>query len=235
MSDEARILDDLRRASIDTAVQQLRAIHELNAATLGTRPLAKAGAGDAASEHLVGLARLLLTTYNEHLRFQSRHFEYVAERTRELARLYHPEDDADVSETALTLRAAPGDVATTGFTVENLRAATAEVSFCTSEFRSEDGRRRVGAQVMVGPRAAARIRRPGSERHVEPGARRIFDVSVKVDPALFHGSDRWFADTVVVKDGRVAARLALSLEVTAAAARARARKPARGGGRGTRR
>jgi len=225
MSDEAKLLEDARRASIETLVQHLRGIHELDRVTADLRPAARAapGAADAANDYLLGLARLFLGSYNAFLQFQSRHFDYVADRVRDLVKLYTPSDEGDVSDARLALREELDETAKGRFMLENVRRATADVSFCTSEFRSADGADRVSARVEIVPVAAAAARRGGSDRHVEPGTKRTFDLSVRLDPGLFRAGQRYFADTVVLSEGKVAARLALTLEVAPAGGRARPR------------
>jgi hypothetical protein len=214
MSDEAKILDELRRASLDTAVQRLRTLHELHDAIGRPSSVAPKGAADGTRDYLVGLARLALNAYNAYLRLQSDHFDRFAARAHEVGRALRSADDGAVSETTLTLRGALGDEVGAGFTLENERGAAADVSFYTSEFRSGDGRHRVVAPVRIAPRARA-------DRRIAPGARSIFDVAVSLDAELFDRSDRWVAETVVMRDGAVAARVVLSVEVRAPVARAR--------------
>src|SRR5262245_59793135 len=142
MSDEAKFLEDLRRASIDTVVQQLRAIHELNQAAGPPPARAKDAGGDAAqaaNDYVLGLARLFLHNYDAQLKFQSRHFEYLASRVREFYRVYRPAGAAAPSHTTLRLRGAPGETVTRGLRVENPGSTAADISFNTSEFRDADG------------------------------------------------------------------------------------------------
>lgn len=232
MSDEAKLLDELRGASLATAVQQLRTLHELYGAIAPAAAPKAPGGADATHDYLVGLARLALNAYNAYLRLQSEHFDHFAARAREVGRILRSADDAAVSETMLTLRGALGDEVGAGFSVENERGGVADVSFYTSEFRSDDGRHRVAAPVRITPRA-------GVGRQIAPGARSVFDVAVTLDAALFDRSDRWVAETVVMRDGAVAARVVLSVEVQpgapggrrAARPRVQKRRAKRGGKR----
>jgi hypothetical protein len=231
MADEAKVLEELRRASLGTVVEELRAIRELYDAIAGPRSVAPKGpdGANATHDYLVGLTRLALNTYNAYLRLQSDHFDHFAGRLREVGKLFRPADDGAGSETTLTLRGAIGDEVGAGFTIDNERGGIADVSFYTSDFRSGDGRVRVAAPVQITPRA-------GANRQIAPGARSVFDVAVLLEAALFAGSDRWLAETVVMRDGAVAARVVLSIEVQpgAPAARGGARRRARKGARGKR-
>jgi len=228
MSDEAKILDELRRASLETVVQQLRTLHELYDAVGGPPAVAPKGAADGTRDYLVGLARLALNSYNAYLRLQSEHFDHFAARAREVGRLLRSPNDGGISETTLTLRGALGAKVGAGLSLENEQGGVADVSFYTSEFRTEDGRHRVAAPVQITPRA-------GVDRRIAPGGRSVFDVVVSLDAGLFGGSDRWIAETVVMRDGAVAARVVLSVEVRRPAGgakrRARPRPRKRGGKR----
>jgi len=226
MSDEAKILDELRRTSLETVVQQLRTLHELYDA-IGGPSVAPKGDADGTRDYLVGLARLALNSYNAYLRLQSDHFDHFAARAREVGKLLRSGNAGGVSETTLTLPGALGAEARAGLSLENEEGGVADVSFYTSEFRSEDGRHRVAAPVAITPRA-------GVDRRIAPGARSVFDVAVSLDRALFAGADRWIAETVVMRDGAVAARVVLSVEVGrgAPARRVRARpRPRKRGGK----
>jgi hypothetical protein len=228
MSDEAKILDELRRASLETIVQQLRTLHELSGASGAPAPVAPKGAADGTRDYLVGLARLALNSYNAYLRLQSDHFDHFAACAREVGRLLRPADADAVSETTLTLRGALGDEVGAGFTIENERGGAADVSFFTSDFRSDDGRERVVAPVRITSRA-------GADRRIAPGARSVFDVAVSLDAALFDRSDRWTAETLVMREGAIAARVVLSVEVQAGKARAQRRARPRARKRGAKR
>jgi hypothetical protein len=228
MSDEAKLLEDVRRASIQTVVQHLRAIHELNQAAGPPPPRAKGGAGDpaqAANDYVLGLARLSLNSYDALLRFQSRHFEYLAGRVREFNRLYRPAGAAAVSQTTLRLRQR-GDAAEAGLVVENPGGGAVELSFNTSEFRDADGRPVGAVPVMVAARRGAR-----GDRRLEGGAQETYDLLVPLDPRLFAAGERYEAETLVLMDGVLAARVTLLLDLGGGVGRVRgreARKPARG-------
>jgi hypothetical protein len=232
MSDESKFMDELRRASIDTTVQQLRVMNELKASAPSSVPPGmrrKSGRESAPGDYMLGLARLMLNNYNELLRFHSGQFDYIAGRLRELGELYWPRDDEGVSEAALHLKGPVGGDASKGFVLENLHATATEVSFSTSEFSPAGGGPRFGAGVTVAPRDPASAEGADAGRTVASGTRRTFNLRVRLDAAVFQPGERYRAETHVLVNGKIAGRLALELQVgVASAVRPRA-TPARRG------
>jgi hypothetical protein len=216
---EADFLDELRETSLESAVQQLRLIHELKerarrAAGLEAPPPAEqAPPGTTTGDVLFDIARLSLNYYNQWLKLSARHFDHVVDA------LLHPAGQpvAEPRRPARLLLHASGPrrgAAAARFLIENPLSTAAEVSFSIPSFRAAGGGDPFQAAVTFA-RVETRGGAPGGGFRLEPRQSGAFRLTVRLDEPFAAGR-RYAGEAWVLADGRVVGQLVLELEVTAA-------------------
>lgn len=210
-------LQRLREAALNTAVQQLRVIHELRRTHQGTPALgsgsAPASAGGkpktTASDFLFDLARLSLGNYEAWLKVSGNHFDFIADSLRHLSG--KPSSEPAAHRLELTTYGKIGHAAHARFVLENPDEAKMGVSITAQEFRAADGSR-LDARVEYHRVAPDDTPLPPGDLVLFPREAARIGVAIAIAPGAAAGHYR--AEGFVLVGARVAGQLAINLDVT---------------------
>jgi hypothetical protein len=210
MSKEADFIDELRRASRQTAADALHLFHVMRRA--GDEAMEKASkrsrsAADEADgdgrDFLFRLARFFLDGYNDSLRIHARFFEQVTEGLREIGRSH---DRSACARGRLTLSGPLGGVAKAGFKLANEFADPIDPVFSFSELETVADGERFGAHVTVAPA-------DDEPRTIEPGKRRAFEVTIALEETRFRAGDEYLGRIYAHLDHTIVAEVEVELRV----------------------
>ncbi len=211
IENDADVLVRWRKAAIDTAVQQLRLIHELK----GKPPVAGVSGphapGAAPSECpppkkpptdlpglLFDMARLSLLNYEQWVKLSGKHFDFIADALRRLGGR-----EPRVSRLALNGKGAAGETSSLRFVIENPLTQRADVSFTAVALKAADN-----PTPLSGSFTGVL---PGTTPTLEPRQSGSFELSIPVGPgakaALYTG------ESSVVVGGQVVGVLCITFEV----------------------
>ena len=227
MSDTEELLKQSREALLDTAVHQLRLIHEMKrgqqAAQKPGRPaLPRMIASDEGSDLLFELARLSVHSYSRLMKITSQHFDGIVEQLRGMTgtQTCAPPTPPQV---ALEVRGKPNDhpKLSTPFCIENPFRVPVEVSFSDPAFclaaqwpGAETDRFHTTVYYLrdtdpPGPRL-----RPGQAICLAPADQVKLRAAVTLSKR-FHPGQQYRGEAYVLSQGRVSGLLCFKVSVSA--------------------
>jgi hypothetical protein len=180
-SAEARFIDDLEKAAIETAVEQLRSIHRAKQVRRSpvlpgsgscadiTRPLEDPWFGAFVFE----AARTQLETYNRLLDLSSRYADHIIDYLRAVL----PGGRGTNAPAAIEIAAPPGAPVSSRFLVENRLISMAKVTFAPKllHFRDESGVERFRISYRIKP-----VPSSNQKPILRPGEPRVYRLTFKV-------------------------------------------------------
>ncbi len=218
------LLETSRTAVLDTAVQQLRLIHELKqnhrawTAKSGTSVLPRLAASDAGSDLLFDLARLSAETYKNLLNVTSKHFDGIMDQLRSVTGTPTPE--SPTPHILLEVSGQPGETkTTTPFCIENPFRVPVEVSFSDPAFSvATDGedadRKSFHTRVLYRREGTSRGKplRPGQGVAVAPGGQVKLHATVTLSKDFQRGQC-YRGESLVLSQGRVSGLIRFQVTV----------------------
>jgi hypothetical protein len=205
--DEAKLLEDLRTASIKTNVAWLRTIHQAKSTVVTEEAAGAAGARSGGTDDLdfswlndlvIDVAGEHLASYNRTLDLSARYGDRFIGALRDVMRARRPRARTVQSRSVLEIAAGPGTRAAGAFSVRNSTQARAMVTFRIAEFVDVEGGPPFAVRVDIV--AVPAIADRAAERWLEPAELRVFRVGFDVAEPFEAGHRYTCGISVLVED-----------------------------------
>jgi hypothetical protein len=227
MSAESEFVADLRATSIRTAVEHLRAIHELKQGPGGVPRAVSAASSPAQSQpapkgvdFVFDAARVHVTAVNEMLKLNGKYRDEFISGLRTLLQMNvgtasrpaaasQPAPARSYGRTMCTIAGVPGDDRTLSFPVESSLPTGTDFKLSVAEFHSTTGGAPFAPKVTFRPDPASLAR--NKPYYLSPAEKRTLQMTVTLDPPFESGQS--YVGEVYVVSGGQDARILQVLEV----------------------
>lgn len=219
ISEQAKLLNDARQASIKTHVEQLRIIQRLKEASAPdcasappcTPPETVGDKLAAIGDLVFDLARFHITSYNKLLDLSAQHTDRVVEDLRRLFR--RRRQGAPVVRPVVHISAIGSKPnRDMKFEVENRYTVGIHISFSVSEFQPIRGGKPVSTTAEFA--SDTPVPDPPGDRYLPAGQRRTFEMTFTPHVPPFTAGEAYRASIYVATDGCVIEELPLHVTVT---------------------